>query len=160
MVIIAQAYHWCPDYDAASAEFARVLKPGGVVVFIWNLENRDGARWVAQLRDAYEKFEHGTPQFRLGLWRATFDTPSYKAHFAPPEEKEWSYNLIGSLDIVQSRVLSKSYIAVRSADEKEKISEDVKAIIDKGEELTWKDDTHTEFDYPYKTFAVISRVRK
>ncbi len=35
-----QAFHWCPDYDKAVAEFARVLKPQGIVAFIWNLEDR------------------------------------------------------------------------------------------------------------------------
>lgn len=35
-----QAFHWCPDYDKAVAEFARVLKPEGIVAFIWNLEDR------------------------------------------------------------------------------------------------------------------------
>ena len=36
----SQAFHWCPDYDAAAAEFARILKPGGIVALIWNLEDR------------------------------------------------------------------------------------------------------------------------
>jgi hypothetical protein len=35
-----QAFHWCPNYDSASAEFARILKPKGIVAFIWNLEDR------------------------------------------------------------------------------------------------------------------------
>lgn len=38
--IVSQAFHWCPDYDAAAAEFARILKPGGKVALIWNLEDR------------------------------------------------------------------------------------------------------------------------
>jgi ubiquinone/menaquinone biosynthesis C-methylase UbiE len=37
---IPQAFHWCPDYDAASKEFARILKPNGIVALIWNLEDR------------------------------------------------------------------------------------------------------------------------
>ena len=39
-IIIAQAFHWCPDYNKAFIEFARVLKPGGIVALIWNLEDR------------------------------------------------------------------------------------------------------------------------
>ena len=36
----SQAFHWCPDYERAAQEFARVLKPRGTLAFIWNLEDR------------------------------------------------------------------------------------------------------------------------
>ena len=36
----SQAFHWCPDYDKAAREFARILKPDGIVALIWNLEDR------------------------------------------------------------------------------------------------------------------------
>ena len=35
-----KAFHWCPDHDKASREFARALKPNGILVLIWNLEDR------------------------------------------------------------------------------------------------------------------------
>lgn len=41
-----QAFHWCPDYDAASAEFDRVLKSSGTLAFIWNLEDR----WAPEIQ--------------------------------------------------------------------------------------------------------------
>lgn len=132
-VIIAQAFHWCPDFNAASAEFARILKPGGAVFFVWNLEDREKARWVAQLRDTYEQHENGAPQFRLGLWRAAFDTPNYIQSFEKPIEQTWcvfivvfffqkdvapdmsisrSYAITSTEDSVVDRVCSKSYIAI------------------------------------------------
>jgi ubiquinone/menaquinone biosynthesis C-methylase UbiE len=37
-VAVAQAWHWCPDYDAGMKEISRVLKSDGVAFFIWNLE--------------------------------------------------------------------------------------------------------------------------
>ena len=40
LVVIAQAYHWCPDYSKAAEEFSRILKPNGIVALIWNLEDR------------------------------------------------------------------------------------------------------------------------
>jgi hypothetical protein len=52
----------------------RVLKKEGTVVMIWNLEDRR-ASWVARLREAYEKHEAGSPQYRLGLWRSVENVP-------------------------------------------------------------------------------------
>ncbi|PSR74107.1 hypothetical protein PHLCEN_2v10063 [Hermanssonia centrifuga] len=157
LVVIAQAFHWCPDYEKAVREFYRVLKPNGVAVLIWNLEDRDAAKWVAQLRDRVEQHEKGTPQFRLGLWRATFGTPSYPELFAPQEETTWAYPLLGTKEIVVDRACSKSYIAVLPADEKQSVIADVKAIVEKGDSLVYTDKEKGEFEYPYKTTVVVMR---
>ncbi|KAI0093912.1 S-adenosyl-L-methionine-dependent methyltransferase [Irpex rosettiformis] len=157
LVVIAQAFHWCPDYDKASREFARVLKPNGIVVFIWNLEDRDRAKWVAQLRDRIERHESGSPQFRLELWRATFSTPGYTENFEPPEEKIISYELLGTEDIVVNRALSKSYISILPADEKQKVVDDIKEIVKRGDGRVWTDNEKGEFAYPYRTWTVIAR---
>ncbi|KAF8163334.1 methyltransferase type 11 [Crassisporium funariophilum] len=103
LVVIAQAFHWCPDYNAASVEFSRILKPHGAVAFIWNLEDREGARWVSEVRDIIEAHEQGTPQFRRMLWRQTFSTPAYQSAFDPPEEKIWDYKLQATVDSVIDR---------------------------------------------------------
>ncbi|KAL1944507.1 hypothetical protein VTO73DRAFT_2937 [Trametes versicolor] len=157
LVVIAQAFHWCPDYDKAVAEFARVLKPEGVVAFIWNLEDRNRATWVAQIRDRFEQHEGGTPQFRLGLWRATFDTPSYVAKFEPKEENVWDYVLPGTRDIVINRANSKSYIAVLAPEDKKKLEDDIDAILQRKDGIVWIDQEKGIFEYPYQTFLVISR---
>ncbi|KIJ68917.1 hypothetical protein HYDPIDRAFT_164645 [Hydnomerulius pinastri MD-312] len=157
LVIIAQAFHWCPDYGKASAEFARILKPGGSVVFIWNLEDRDAAGWVAQLRDRAESHERGTPQFRLGLWRQAFTTQQYIENFKEPEETEWAYHLDGSEEICVERALSKSYIAILPPNEKAKVVEDIKAILAKGDGKVWIDESKGIWEYPYKTLVVVSR---
>ena len=38
LAVVAQAWHWCPDYDAGMKEIARILKRDGIAIFIWNLE--------------------------------------------------------------------------------------------------------------------------
>ena len=118
---------------------------------------RDGAAWVAQLRNRIEKHEQGTPQFRLGLWRATFSTPSYNKFFSPPEEKRWTYALHGSRDIVTNRALSKSYIAVLPPDEKAQVVQDIEKILEKGDDLKWIDKEKGIFEYPYGTLVVICK---
>ncbi|KAK0459807.1 S-adenosyl-L-methionine-dependent methyltransferase [Desarmillaria tabescens] len=157
LVTIAQAFHWCPDYDAASAEFARILKPGGVVAFIWNLEDRDAARWVAQLRNEIEQHEAGSPQFRLGLWRKTFDTDSYKRLFEPPVEKTWAYTLPCNVSLAVDRANSKSYIQTLPDDVRSKVLDSVKAIVEQGDDKVWIDESQGTFEYPYQTFLVISQ---
>lgn len=39
-VVCAQAFHWM-DHAAAKREFLRIVKPGGVIVFLWNERRED-----------------------------------------------------------------------------------------------------------------------
>ena len=57
LITIAQAWHWCEDWNGALAQLAKVLKPGGVLAIVWNLEDREAAHWVAAVREAYEVYE-------------------------------------------------------------------------------------------------------
>ncbi|KZV90237.1 S-adenosyl-L-methionine-dependent methyltransferase [Exidia glandulosa HHB12029] len=155
-VIVAQAWHWCPDHDAAVTEIARTLKPGGVAFFIWNLEDRDAASWVARLRDTIEVHEKGTPQYRLGLWRATFGTKSYVNFFEKEEELVWSYALPTTAEAVVTRAHTKSYIAMLPEDEKTKVSENVRKIL-ADEPKTWINEAEGVFEYPYKTTLIVMR---
>ncbi|KAF9242133.1 S-adenosyl-L-methionine-dependent methyltransferase [Melanogaster broomeanus] len=140
LIIIAQAFHWCPDYGKACTEFARILKPDGAITFIWNLEDRDAAGWVAQLRDRIERHEMDTPQFRLGLWRQTFATESYIKNFKEPEEKEWAYHLDASEQIIYGTR-----------------NETSKPSWLKGDGRIWINESEGVFEYPYKTLVVVSR---
>lgn len=118
---------------------------------------RKRAAWVAQLRDRIEKHEKGSPQFRLGLWRAAFSTPSYAVNFEPQEENVWDYVLPGTRDIVVERAQSKSYIAVLSPEDKQKVVDDIDAILQRKEGLKWIDESKGIFEYPYQTFLVIAK---
>ncbi|PPQ84077.1 hypothetical protein CVT26_013158 [Gymnopilus dilepis] len=155
LVVIAQAFHWCPDYSAAAKEFARVLKPDGVVALIWNLEDRETATWTAQIRDLIEVHEQGTPQYRHNYWRQLFETPAYKQSFESPKEKKWSYHLVGTKDSAVERALSKSYIAILPDEKKQEISEEIRRIIDNDSNKVWINEKEGEFEYPYKTDVVI-----
>ena len=127
------------------------------VPLTWHDFCSDAAAWVGQLRDRIEGHEKGTPQFRLGLWRAWSSTPGYKEHFESPEETTWANNLLGTEKIVVDRACSKSYIAVLPESERESVKSDVRAILSRGDGLVWSDKEKGEFDYPYKTYAVIAR---
>ena len=63
LILIAQAYHWCPDYTASLKACAEALRTGGKLALLWNLEDREtGAKWVGRLRDIYEAHEDDVPQ--------------------------------------------------------------------------------------------------
>lgn len=46
LVVIAQAWHWCPDFDRALSQIAQSLRPGGILALIWNLEDRDAGTYA------------------------------------------------------------------------------------------------------------------
>ncbi|CAE6433775.1 unnamed protein product [Rhizoctonia solani] len=150
------AFHWCPDYDKAAAEFARISKPKGIVAFIWNLEDRERSPWVAKIRDLIEPYEQGSPQFRLGLWKAVFDTESYKASFQSPETKTWDYAVPTTVQGVHDRAFSKSYIAVLQPSEADKVHQQIDKILETSEK-DWIDEKGGIFEYKYETFLVVMR---
>ena len=119
--------------------------------------HRDEASWVAQLRDRIERHEEGTPQFRLFLWRQTFETASYKQSFLPHVEKIWPYTLETTLENAADRACSKSYIAILPDDAKSEVRKDVAAIISRGEDKVWIDEQKGTFEYPYKCYVVIAQ---
>ncbi|KAJ7285789.1 S-adenosyl-L-methionine-dependent methyltransferase [Mycena rebaudengoi] len=135
LVVVAQAFHWCPDFERASAEFARILKPSGVLGLIWNLEDR----------------------FRLGLWRQAVRHRCLSERIPTPAGTGLATRALpANNDIVVDRACSKSYVAVLSEEEKEKVKDDLRAIIERGEEKVWINESEGTFEYPYKTYAVIA----
>lgn len=159
LLVIAQAFHWCPDYDKAVTEFNRALSPNGRVVLIWNLEDAR-VPWVGQLRNVYEAYEEGTPQYRLGLWRQAFSTLSYIKCFEPPEEKRFEHSVKANLPAVIDRAFSKSYVAISPDEVKAQIRKSLTAIVEKGEGKEWIDEEAGAFKYPYITTVVILKKRE
>lgn len=49
-VVLAQCFHWFSDVKSLQ-ELQRVLKPGGYLFLIWNLESRDRSEWIGKLRE-------------------------------------------------------------------------------------------------------------
>jgi ubiquinone/menaquinone biosynthesis C-methylase UbiE len=145
---------------AALTEMHRVLKSGGTVVFIWNLEDR-ATPWVARLREAYEKHEAGSPQYRLGLWRRPFEEAGMVETLSrmfrlPYQERQFKHVMTNTSNGVWQRVLSKSYIAVLSPAQKEELKKQVDRILE-GDDVHWytrEEGGERVLDYPYNTDVV------
>ncbi|KAK6342398.1 hypothetical protein TWF718_007799 [Orbilia javanica] len=158
-IVIAQAFHWAHGhYEGALKEIGRVLKPGAPLVLIWNLEDRslpDFHPWVPRIRDIYEQFEKGTPQYRLGWWKAIFDLPEYKELYQEEYEKyEHKRTLSATVDAVVERILSKSYITALSDEEKVQVEKNIREVMDR-ERKQWDDEGKGIFKYPYATDVYI-----
>ncbi|KAG1877596.1 S-adenosyl-L-methionine-dependent methyltransferase [Suillus subalutaceus] len=129
LIIIShrRAFHWCLDYGKAFTEFARILNKDGAAVFVCAAGRAAG--WVAQVQHCIEARGNGSPRFRLDVLRQAFSTPEYTSLFHPQEEKQWAHH--------GDRVLSWSYIAVLPPDEKAKVAEGIKVILERGDGKVW-----------------------
>ncbi|GAA5820430.1 hypothetical protein JCM11251_005623 [Rhodosporidiobolus azoricus] len=146
------AFHWVGHSGgAAVSEIGRVLKPGAAWCKIWNLEDR-GTEWVKQLRDKYEKFEEGTPQYRHNYWQHIWDLPSFTSLFSLPEEHQKYYRSLPTTDdLVVDRVFSKSYITALSEEQRSELEKEMREVVKKGEGKEWIDEKEGVFAYPYDT---------
>jgi SAM-dependent methyltransferase len=105
-VIAAQAYHWF-DPETATAEVARVLRPGGVVALVWNRRD-EGVAWMRELSGILDTRSGDAPRYRNGTWRRGFDgNPA----FAPLELRTWPHRGAEGRDVVTARVASMSFVA-------------------------------------------------
>jgi len=71
VVTVAQAFHWFAS-DAALAEIARVLKPGGVLVIVWNRRDLSQPLQIAISR-IIDPYRSDTPSHVSGRWREVMD---------------------------------------------------------------------------------------
>ncbi|KAJ3077619.1 hypothetical protein HK102_005083 [Quaeritorhiza haematococci] len=160
LVTVAQAFHWFAN-DAALTEIHRVLKPNGKLVLVWNLEDSERAAWVRQLREAYQRYEAGSPQYWRGLWRRVFSTDETstgafsKLYIPPLKERQIEWMMPCTRDQIWGRILSKSYVAILGEEEHERLKGEVEEILD-GEDVRWYGDGlgRTVVDYPYTTDVV------
>ncbi|KAF3917568.1 hypothetical protein AA313_de0203139 [Arthrobotrys entomopaga] len=160
-VIIAQAFHWShPHYASTLSSLSRVLRPSAPLILLWNLEDRTLPEihpWVPKIRDAYEAYEVGTPQYRRMWWKKIFELPEFEEYF----DKEYQFEevkrvLPTTVDGVVDRVLSKSYITALSPGDKETVERKVREVVE-GEKKVWIDEAEGVFEYPYATDLYIIR---
>lgn len=159
LVIIAQAYHWCTDYQKSLSEIARVLKPQGKLALTWNMEDRDCKNWVGIARDIYERYDEGTPQYRLGKWKAMFDTDAYKSFFRGTDYNKYTRHVPITLQGYRDRQATKSFINVLPADEKEALLKDIVDSISKQPDVDWINQDDGSLYIPYLTDLYIVHLK-
>jgi ubiquinone/menaquinone biosynthesis C-methylase UbiE len=106
-VIVANAFHWF-DSDAALKEIHRVLKPGGSLGLIWNIDGVFTSSWGQQIDAWLDELEGDTPQYKTGKWKEAFQRTNL---FSPLNEHRFSSRRNTTHSEVINRVVSISFIA-------------------------------------------------
>jgi len=131
-VVAAQSFHWF-DGERALPEIHRVLRPDGLLGMIWNVRD-EASDWSERLTAIVDRLaDDGAPRYRTGGWRTALERTdlfgplhhrlAYHVHHVTPE---------AFLD----RVLSVSYVAAASDEEREQVRAEVEELLATDPELT------------------------
>jgi SAM-dependent methyltransferase len=142
-VVAGQAFHWF-EPSAARMEFARILKPGGLVALIWNDRNLDATPF---LKD-YERLllDFGTDYQEV---RNDKDINAIGEFFGPNSYQLSSFpnHQLFDLEGLKGRVLSSSYTPVPTSPRFVPMMREVEAVFERNQR-----DGFVSFDYDTKIY--------
>jgi SAM-dependent methyltransferase len=135
-ITVAQAWHWV-DPVKATAEAARVLRPGGTLGLIWNRRD-ERVEWMSRL---------GNVMGADGAEVIDMATVEIGAPFGPTERfvTEWSRPM--DVDLLVEMASSRSYVITASPRRRREILDGIRVLVEKEPSLG------TEFDFPYLTYC-------
>ena len=133
---VVQAFHWF-DAEAAFAELARALRPGGRVGLIWNGRDREVA-WVDELWSIMDRVEKRAP------WR-DHDAPdrghwSERAGFGPMHTATFRHEQRITRDVIATRFTSVSHVAVLPPKGQQAVVDEIDAVLASNPETAGRDE--------------------
>jgi SAM-dependent methyltransferase len=142
-ITAAQAAHWF-DRAAARTEFARILKPGGWLVLLWNERVVDGTAFLR----AYEELllRYGTDYEEVRHERTT---DAVKEFFDPEPYREHSFAMRQEFDYpgLEGRLLSSSYAPGPGHPKHQPMLQELRRIFDQHSA-----DSRVAFDYTTRVY--------
>ncbi len=121
VVAVAQAWHWL-DHEAAAAECARVLRPGGQLAIGWHLRSPTAASWVEELQAVTGEPEY---QSREAIVRRT-SAMHLPAPFGEVQRTTFEYPLDLTPQSLAGVASTWSYVATR--DDRDRVLADVEQL--------------------------------
>lgn len=122
-VVAAQAFHWFSS-EATLSECARILKPRGWLVLLWNVRD-NSVGWVQEFDCIIDAYAGSTPRFKNGKWKKPFTVSNL---FGPLQQQSFAHVQFVTVETMVDRALSTSFIAVLPADEKENITQKIRSM--------------------------------
>ena len=136
LITVAQAWHWV-DPERATAEAARVLRPGGTLALIWNKRD-ERVDWVARLGKVM-----GAGDAELIDMEAIEIGPP----FGPTETFVTDWERPMDVDLLVEMAASRSYIITATPRRRKEILDGIRVLVEADPHLG------TEFDFPYRTYC-------
>jgi ubiquinone/menaquinone biosynthesis C-methylase UbiE len=133
-ITVAQAWHWV-DVELATAEAARVLKPGGTLGLIWNRRD-ERVPWVKRLS---EVMGSGDAEL-IELEGIKIDPP-----FGPTQTFTTDWSRPMTTDLLVEMAASRSYVITATPKRRREILSRVRALVG------WEPCLGDEFAFPYQT---------
>lgn len=140
-VVFGQAWHWV-DPPRASAEVARVLRPGGTLGLIWNIRD-DAEPWVRELTDVM----HSSDAEAMIADRG----PVVGEPFGELEHETFRWTGSFTVESLVELAASRSYIITATAERRDEVLAGVRSL---GERVR---DVDGRIAMPYVTHAFTAR---
>ncbi|MFJ9419969.1 class I SAM-dependent methyltransferase [Streptomyces sp. NPDC101227] len=138
-VVVGEAYHWF-DTGRAHPEIARVLKPGGAVVLMWNVKD-EGEPWVAALTAILSRYD--------GTEKGEVSDPVLEPMFMPAVRRLFPHAVTRTLAALINFYRTHSYYITAKASQQVALEREIERLI---RSRVCREE-HASFEMPYHTLV-------